>query len=331
VAAAALRSPASGAYNEAMPRPWLAACLVALAAVRPAAAAPAGTTVTLQLPATAPNPQHPDVLVHVPPTFAATGPVNLVVFLHGWSTCVAVVAAAADAPCRPGGKARPALDVVAQFEAARVNALLVVPQLAFEARSSDPGRLGAPGGLRRLVADVLAAPPLGAALGSRRRVEDVGRVVVFAHSGGILPLGRVLLGGGLPVHEAHLLDALYRHHDEIYAWARRQLPRFDPADPASARLTFVYTDRERTGPGTRRLLARLGRLLPATRAARTIASSTSLAAPTPGLLRVPIVAVRSALDHDVIPPRLLAPLLATSPVAVGGPGPGPGPAAARRR
>jgi hypothetical protein len=306
-------------------RPILGACLVALAATGgsgPAAAAPpAPLTVTLQLPATAPNSQHPDVLVHVPATFAADGPVNLVVFLHGWSTCVAVVAAAADAPCRAGGKARPAMDVVAQFDAAHVNALLVVPQLAFDAPSSDPGRLGAPGGLRRLVADVLAAAPLAPALGPRRRLADVGRVVVFAHSGGILPLGRVLLVGGLPVSEAHLLDALYRHHDEIYAWARRHLARFLPGDARSDRLTFVYTDRERTGPGTRRLLARIGRLLPPARAARTIASSTTLAPPQPALLRVPIVAVRTPLDHDLIPPRLLAPLLATSPLAVARPGP----------
>ncbi|HEY3352376.1 MAG TPA: hypothetical protein VGQ83_03940 [Polyangia bacterium] len=301
---------------RALLTPVVVAAVVAGGAARAVAAAPTPATFTLSLPATAPNPSHPEVLVRVPATFAPGGPVNLVVFLHGWSTCVAVVAAAADAPCRPGGKRRPAMDVVAQFDAARVNALLVVPQLAFDAPSSDPGRLGAPGGLRRLVADVLAAPALAPALGARRGLADLGRVVVFAHSGGILPLGRVLLTGGVPVSEAHLLDALYRHHDEIYAWARRHLARFAPDSRSSDRLTFVYTDRERTGPGTRRLLGRIARLLPPARVARTIASHTSLTPPPPALLRVPIVAVRTPLDHDLIPPRLLAPLLAGSPVAV---------------
>jgi hypothetical protein len=294
----------------------LGALVVVLVASGAARAAPVtATTVTLRLPATAPNASHPDVLVRVPPTFAADGPVNVVVFLHGWSTCVAVVVAPTDGACRPGGKVRPAFDLVAQFDAARANALLVVPQLAYDQPSSDPGRLAAPGALRRLVAEVLAAPELAAALGRRRALADLGRVVVFAHSGAILPLGRVLLTGGLEVSEAHLLDALYRHHDEIYAWARRHRAQFSPDDPGSHRLTFVYTDRERTGPGTRRLLARIGGLLPPARAARTLASHARLTPPPPGLLRVPIVAVRTPLDHDLIPRRLLAPLLAESPLA----------------
>jgi len=300
---------------------WLSfvAWVVVAVAGRAAGAAPAvpaaAPTVTLRLLDAAPNPRHPEVLVRVPPTFAAGGPVNVVVFLHGWRTCVAVVAAAADAPCRPGGPPRPAMDLVGQFDAARVNALLVVPQLAFDAPSSDPGRLGAPGGLRRLLAAVLAAPALAPALGQRRDLAALGRVVVFAHSGAIVPLYRVLLDGGVPVSEAHLLDALYRHADEIYAWARGHLAAFVPGDPRSDRLTFVYTDRERTGPGTRRLVARLGRLLPPARAARTIASyrrRTPL--PPPDLWRVPIVAARTALDHDLIPRRLLVPLLAASPL-----------------
>jgi hypothetical protein len=295
---------------------WLAAGLLALGAAAPAAAAPGPATITLHLPEVAPNPAHPEVLVRVPATFAPAGPVNLVIFLHGWSTCVAVVAAPADAPCRDGGKARPAMDLVRQFDRGRVNALLVVPQLAFDAPSSAAGRLGERGGLQRLVAGVLAAPELAAALGPRTRVADVGRVVVFAHSGAILPLGRVLLGGGIEIQEAHLLDALYRHHDEIYAWARRHAGSFVPGDPASHRLTFIYTDREGTGPGTRRLLGRLGRLFPPGRAAAAVASHGRLTPPPAGLYRVPIFGQRTPLAHDEIPPRLLAPLLVTSPLTV---------------
>ena len=53
----------------------LGALVVAFATGAVARAAPGGpvaaTTVTLHLPATAPNPHHPEVLVRVPPTVTA--------------------------------------------------------------------------------------------------------------------------------------------------------------------------------------------------------------------------------------------------------------------
>lgn len=180
-------------------------------ATAPAPPASAGTTRILQL-ATAPNPSHPEVLVHAPAGFDPRGPVHVAVFLHGWNNCVRVLAGSHGA------------DLVAQFDRAGVNALLVLPQFAFDMASSDPGRLGEPGAFRAMLADVLSSPELSDVLGGPRALLDLGRVVVLAHSGGFVAAANVLAHGQVDVHELHLLDALY--HD---------LPAFEVVGPCAHR------------------------------------------------------------------------------------------------
>src|SRR5207253_1507641 len=81
----------------------------------------------------------PSVAVHVPPGFDPTGPLGVQVYFHGWSNCVANVVGSTNTPCTPGGAPREASDLITQFDAAHVNALLVVPELRVDAMTGDPG------------------------------------------------------------------------------------------------------------------------------------------------------------------------------------------------
>jgi hypothetical protein len=269
------------------------------------------TTWTLRV-ASAPFPAHPDVLVHAPATFDATGPIHVVVFLHGWFGCVGVVAGNEPAPCTPGGPVRYAMDVVNQFDRSHVDALLLIPQLAFDAASSAPGRLGETGGLRDLLRDVLAAPELASRLAGRTSLDRVGNIVLVGHSGAYVPLALALEHGRIEVHEVHMLDALYRDRLELDDWVRRHAREFSTTLAAPRRLTFVYTDREGTGPLTRSVLQRLAALLPAGDRARSVTEHAVLELPTPEIYDVPMFALRTPVAHEDVPRVFLAPLLAAS-------------------
>ncbi len=275
----------------------------------PAPAPRAGTTHVLR-PASAPFAAHPEVLVHLPEGLRADRPLGLALFLHGWFGCVDVVAADEGAPCRPGiGPPRAAMGVVGAFERARVNALLVVPQLAFDAPSSDGGRLERPGGLRALVAELLASDELASALGRGRRPDDFARVIVFAHSGAYDPLGALLAQGGLTVHEVHLLDALYQVPAPLDRWARAALKSAAAGAAPPRRLSILYTDRERTGPRSVSFFRDLLAPLPAARRAALALESLSGAAPPEADFGRPFAIVRTMTTHEDVPRVYLGPLL----------------------
>ncbi|HEU4532631.1 MAG TPA: hypothetical protein VFS00_00890, partial [Polyangiaceae bacterium] len=268
----------------------------------------AGTTFVLR-PPSAPFAAHPDVLVHLPEGFRADRPFGLALFLHGWFGCVDVVAYDEGAPCRPGGPLRIPIGVVDAFERAHVNALLVLPQLAFDTSSSDGGRLERKGGLRALVADLLASDELGRALGPGRRPEDFARVLAFAHSGAYDPLSALLAQGGLEVHEVHLLDALYQLRPPLDQWAHAAARSVASGAPAPRRLSIVYTDREKTGPRSVAFFRQLVAPLPPARRHAAALESFSGALPPEADVARPFVLVRTAVTHEDVPRTFLGPLL----------------------
>lgn len=275
--------------------------------------APSGTTRMLR-PASAPFAAHPEVLVHLPEGLRPDQPIALAVFLHGWFGCVDVVAGDEWAPCRPGtpGPVRAAMGVVGAFERARVNAVLVVPQLAFDAPSSDGGRLERKGGLRALVAELFADGEIASALGRKLAPEDLSRVLLFAHSGAYDPVGALLAQGGLEVHEVHMLDALYQVPTSLDRWARISVRSLDsgarPSRP-SHRLSVIYTDREKTGPRSVSFFHDLLAPLTAARRSTFALESTSGATPTEAELAHPFVILRTTAVHEDVPRLFLGPLL----------------------
>jgi hypothetical protein len=114
-----------------------------------------------------------------------------------------------------------------QLADSRQNAILVVPQLALQAADSSCGKLEAPGGLARLLAEAIAVAAREGrhTLGLSRFPASarLGTVCISAHSGGYHAAACSLRGGGVDVRETYLFDALYAEGDTFRDWvvARR--------------------------------------------------------------------------------------------------------------
>jgi hypothetical protein len=109
-----------------------------------------------------------------------------------------------------------------QVADSKQNALLVVPQLAVMAADSSCGRLESPGGLQRLLQEVVATAPreARATLGDTAfpRDAELGTTCISAHSGGYHAAACCLRGGGVDVRETYLFDALYSEVDTFREW-----------------------------------------------------------------------------------------------------------------
>ncbi len=188
----------------------LGAPVAAVGPVRAIAKDERGTTLTLDLehapfPAAGAPYQDRTVLAFVPHHHRAPrdGRVSLVVHFHGHNTTAE--------------RAMAAHELREQLFESKQNAILLVPQGPVMAADSSCGKLEADGGLARLLDDALAAlasPDAAKALGPARVQAGAARtrpgaVCLSAHSGGYHAAAACARGGGVPVNEVYLFDALY--------------------------------------------------------------------------------------------------------------------------
>lgn len=98
----------------------------------------------------------------------------------------------------------------------KINAVLVLPQGPFRARDSFGGKMEDPGGLKRLVDDVLATLHKEEVI----TAEKVARMVISAHSGGYRPVAYCIDRGGMNAAISHLFlfDAFYANADYYRNW-----------------------------------------------------------------------------------------------------------------
>ena len=150
------------------------------------------------------------VLVHVPAGFDARQPAVIVVFFHGHRATLE-------------RDVRDRQLLPAQISQSGVNAVLVAPQLAFDAPDSNPGRFSERDGFKRFMAE--AAAHLARVYGDARAEDAFAKmpVVIVAYSGGFLPAAWSLHVGGLGkrVTGVVLLDALYGELDKFSSWIAR--------------------------------------------------------------------------------------------------------------
>lgn len=236
----------------------------------------------------------PSVVVHAPAGFRPER-VRLVLYLHGWEGCAAQFGPTGAATCQPGGPAVEGWGLAeAHAGAGEAQSLLVVPQLAWRARSGTPGRFSEPGvadaWLRALVAELLG-PELGL-----ERLEDIEEIVLTAHSGGYT-VARELLehGSAWPVRALVIFDGLYGGTEAFAAWA---------AGSPERRLVSLHTDY----PATRRESQRLAELARARLGAAAVARDPEdLGA---ALATARVVVARSPAHHGAVPGRHLEAVLA---------------------
>lgn len=155
------------------------------------------------------------VLLSIPRGFDPRRPAALVVFLHGNEATLE-----RDVRDRQG--------VVRQLEASGVNAVLVAPQFAVDAKDSSAGRFWEPGVFAQFLKE--AARRL-AALDGRPATAfafDEAPVVIVGYSGGYLPAAAALRygGAGRRVRGVVLLDALYGEEETFESFVLHRGPGF---------------------------------------------------------------------------------------------------------
>jgi hypothetical protein len=226
-------------------------------------------------------PGAPSVLVHAPPAFDGAGPLQLVVFLHGWNGCVRVLAQSGEVACRAAEAAREGWGLVDRFDEADVDALLVIPQLAYRLRSGDPGAFAIPGRPGAFLDEVVSALGLDGA--SRPPA------IVLAHSAGFEAALSFRSTAGAIV----LFDALYRGVDPFADWLVADRRR---------RLWTIHVGRGRPARQSARLMTVLRERVPDD--ARLEGAYEDLVASWPRL-----VSARTRLPHGEVPSRILADVL----------------------
>jgi beta-lactamase class A len=145
------------------------------------------------------------VVIVVPNDFKADkANTDLIVHFHGWKNDV--------------------LGVLEQFHmgqqliASKKNAILVLAQGPYRASDSGGGGMEDPGGLQRMVQDVMQV------LYGEKMVTStkVGRVIITAHSGGFRPAIYAVARGGMQeqIREVFLFDAFYGLTEELLPWLK---------------------------------------------------------------------------------------------------------------
>jgi hypothetical protein len=115
-----------------------------------------------------------------------------------------------------------------QITESGVNAVMVAPQLAYDAADSSAGKFWERDGLKRFMAE--AADQFARVYGDPRSAEAFAKmpVVIVAYSGGFETAAWSLQIGGLGkrVTGVVLLDALYGHLDKFASWIVRNRSGF---------------------------------------------------------------------------------------------------------
>lgn len=190
-----------------------------------------------------PESGHPGALVHLPPGFDRAQPFGVVVFVHGFENCIANCVETDATSCTPGAAPRSAFGLIDQFDRAHVPAVLVLPEVAYDEATGDPGQLGATNGLRAFLDELFSvqmAPIIGA-----HTVGDLGRVILLSHSGGYRVAAAAATIGGVPqLREVDLLDSLYGSIASYDAFVMEHVAPLQPSPDRYGRWRFgsVYTD-----------------------------------------------------------------------------------------
>jgi len=238
----------------------------------------------------------PHVVVSVPGDVDRDAPPSLVVFLHGWSGCARALAASEAVPCRDGGRARRGWALAERHRAAGTGSILVIPQLAWMARTGEPGRFAEDGAFARFLGDVLSGP-VAESLGSTPALDDVPSITLVAHSAGYETALAVLRHGGVgdAIDRVALLDALYAGAATFGDWTTAG---------DDHRIVSLYTGEASTHRQSHALARRLRDAL------GDDAVSVDAGGDLTDLLRRHRAVVdRSPYPHGAIPTRQLTPIL----------------------
>ncbi len=251
----------------------------------------------------------PNVIVYLPPGFVATPPVDVVVFLHGHLNCVDTVIGAVPKSCNPSLRtpARTAHNLLAQLDATKKNAVLVVPELQRDKADSSPGALDEEGGLAALLRDSFAKVPALAAVDTE---QDLGGLQVISHSGGYKAAAGIARRGGHPVTDLVLLDSLYGLDDEFYGWVEEWPYAFYL--PRDRRFSIVYSLGAGTLAPSQALFGRFAELFDPGDAKDFLVDDRTTGTLPDSAYKKSLIGKRTGLGHDALVRFYFGKLVATS-------------------
>lgn len=272
--------------------------VVLVAGARPAALAqePRMHALSLQqsshsLPAGAPS-----AIVVVPSRWRPPTRPSLVVFLHGWQGCSAVLAGSGQVACKPGDRPQRGWGLAAQHAGSDSVAWLIVPQLAWRARDGQPGRFADAGFVRLWLNEVLHHEALP---NTDSSVTTSSSLTLVAHSAGFESAAAWLRDESIAasVQQVVLLDALYAQEDAFADWLVGAAPR-------GGRLLSVVCGHGETWRRSERLAQQV-----AARLGRPPATWTTLDQLHTVFRSQPLSLVSTRIAHGVLPRRLWRPLM----------------------
>ncbi len=155
------------------------------------------------------------VLLHIPKGFDPKRPAIIILFFHGHGATLA-------------RDVRDRQQVAAQVTASGMNAVLVAPQLAVDARDSSVGKLWEPGGIERFMDE--AATQLSRLHGDPRTRQSFASmpVMIVAYSGGYVAAATCVSNKAFQkkLRGLVLLDALYGDLDKFTSWISKKNAAF---------------------------------------------------------------------------------------------------------
>jgi hypothetical protein len=274
---------------------------VAVIALTATASAASSATQVLMLDlATGPFPEQrkPSAVV-IPSGLGPSDPLDVWVYFRGVLKCVDRVLGDTDGPCSSSGHPHKASHLLAQFVGSGSKALLIVPELRYDAAGMDAGALAQPGRFAAMLDEVLAHPAVAARLGARTSA-NVRRLGVMAHSGGILPAAAVVRDRPTGLNSVVLLDALYNSEAVFAAWIAENARRFGPG--GDRRFATVYTDNGGTITRAQALAGTTRAAIDAVGLGSELLDDRSTRTLTPADYAKHAIFKRSALDHDALAP-----------------------------
>jgi len=233
------------------------------------------------------TPDRPNAVVYVPDGYDASRSSGAIIFLHGWFNCATNVIKPTNSSC--GAGVRNAYNLANQLDDANKNALLIVPELAYDRASGDPGALATPGTFAAMLDEIATELALPA--------PDY--LVVASHSGGYRAAAAIARDAA--IDELWLLDSLYGETTTFDAFAQA----------APARFADIYTVGGGTYANSQAMATRAHGWVDATE----LTDDRGQKLLTDDDFARTLVFKQSGLSHDNVPRYYVGRLIATSGLA----------------
>jgi len=189
-----------------------------------------------------PNNGHSGAMIYLPSSFnVTTDPLDIAVFIHGFSNCIEnCYRDSADAiSCTKGQPKRSTYSLIDQIEKIKFKGMLLLPEVAYDQRSSNPGNFANKGVWANFITELFesARDVLGT-----KTIQNIRQMGIFSHSGAYLVTADISsIGGNTKILQIVLLDSLYGSIPTYDSYIKNSIPNMGPS-PTGLRFANVYTD-----------------------------------------------------------------------------------------